>query len=92
MRNRPKKKGYNPLEDLPPDVMWVDVASTHLRRICFDKDRGFLFVAFMDGSCYRYSNVPEAIFTTLLNAASPGEYFQRTIRPHPSEYPYRKMN
>lgn len=39
---------------------------------------------------YTYKDVPSKTFCELLNAESVGSHFAKTIRPHPSVFPFTK--
>lgn len=54
--------------------------SSHLNRISYSADEGELTVEFVNGSVYKYSEVPFEQYYKLLHASSPGAYFLSNIR------------
>jgi hypothetical protein len=61
------------------DIPRVRVKSSNLYAVGYDKDRKVLQIEFRSGSVYQYYDVPESIFTGLLNAGSKGRYFNSKI-------------
>jgi hypothetical protein len=47
---------------------------------------GILEIQFTDGSVYRYHNVPGNIVQEMMESASPGAYFNFSIRRGPYSY------
>lgn len=58
----------------------IPVNSTLLASVLYDASESILQLEFCDGVIYRYFDVPAAIHTALLQAASKGAYFNRQIR------------
>lgn len=67
------------------------VKSSNLDWVAYDKDTKTLYIQFLSGGLYSYSDVPEEIFTGLLNADSKGKFFWKNIRNN-SSFKYTKMN
>jgi hypothetical protein len=61
-------------------VTLYPVVSSNLAAVGYDQNRYELYVAFLDGSLYRYSAVPEEDFVGLMKAESHGEFFYDEIR------------
>ncbi len=66
----------------------VAVNSSSVRGIGYDEDRHALFVRFIDGELYEYSNVPVAEVIDLLQAESIGWFVNKRIKPY---YDHRKL-
>ena len=59
-------------------VKYVDVTSSNIAAVGHDGTD--LFVKFLNGSEYKYYNVPEAIYEELKNAGSVGQYLNQNIK------------
>ena len=62
--------------------------STIIRRYVFDHSTGELWVEFMSGRRYVYSQVPESVVSALGSAFAKGVYFNTRIR---DRFPYREV-
>ena len=62
--------------------------STVIRRYAYCPDSGDLWVEFVSGRRYVYSNVPREVAETLGSAFSKGVYFNTRIR---DRFPYREV-
>lgn len=51
-------------------------------------ENGILYIEFLSGTMYRYFDVPEAVFNSLMNANSRGRYFHTFIKNH---YRYQRL-
>jgi KTSC domain len=59
----------------------IPVSSSNLAAVGYDKNRHELTIAFLDGSIYLYSGVPEEEYIGLMTAYdSHGSYFVDNIR------------
>jgi hypothetical protein len=58
----------------------VNVSSEAIATVNYDTDSGTMSVGFTDGTLYVYSDVPEAVYVDLINAASIGAYFNKNVR------------
>jgi hypothetical protein len=58
----------------------INVESTTLTRIGYDASAGLLYLEFRDRTTYQYFGVPADVHTSLMNATSKGQYFNRAIR------------
>lgn len=56
------------------------VVSSNVHSIGYDPSRRKLFVTFLHGGNYVYSNVPNSVFLAFLRAPSKGQYFHRNIK------------
>ena len=64
------------------------VLSTEIEWIGYEKSDSMLQVEFIEGSVYRYKDVPEDVYQNFLGAQSHGRYFEEQIK---GQYPYRKV-
>jgi hypothetical protein len=64
------------------------VQSSNIRSVGYDSASRTLEVEFHTGSIYQYFGVPEAVYQTLMRAASKGAYFQEHIR---DRYSFRQV-
>jgi hypothetical protein len=62
--------------------------STVIRRYFYCPDSGTLWVEFVSGRRYVYSDVPREVAETLGSAFSKGVYFNTRIR---DRFPYREV-
>lgn len=69
-------------------IEMIPIVSTHLTEVGYDEVSETLRVKFYNGTLYEYHNVPKSIFTSLMDAASPGRFFHRFVRGH---YDYRSL-
>lgn len=69
-----------------PDMTPVD--STTLEKVGYDADSRELYLQFLSGSTYVYSDVSPETHQELLDADSIGSYFNREIKPN---YAYRQV-
>ncbi|HZZ35252.1 MAG TPA: KTSC domain-containing protein [Caulobacteraceae bacterium] len=67
----------------------MDVVSSAIRRIRYDRERGKLFVRFAGGDEYLYVGVPEEVHRDFVEAPSKGGFFARQIR---DRYPYNRLD
>lgn len=56
------------------------VSSSNILSIGYDKRTKTLEVMFKSGGLYRYANVPEVTYQSLMAAQSKGEFFARWIK------------
>lgn len=55
-----------------------NVVSSNIHSIGYSE--GTLEIEFLNGGIYQYSNVPEIVYTALINADSHGRYFNAYIK------------
>jgi hypothetical protein len=65
------------------------VSSSNLASVGYDPRTRTLEVAFLNGSVYQYSNVPEAVYRGLMSASSHGSYFDSHIKK--AGYAYQRV-
>jgi hypothetical protein len=66
------------------------VTSSNISSIGYDQSLQTLEVEFNDGSIYQYFNVPNYLYSGLMNASSHGTYFNANIKN--AGYGYSKVN
>lgn len=78
---------------IPSNVDMVPVVSSNIRAIGYAKDFRRLYVAFSDGTAYRYEDVPKDVFEAFLAAPSKGKFLWSAIRGRGSDsvYSYGKV-
>ncbi len=62
--------------------------STAIRQFSYDEVSHTLFVAFVDGDLYAYSDVGPEVYSDMKRSTSKGRFFAYKVR---NRYPYRKM-
>lgn len=65
------------------------VESSNLASVGYDADNQILEIEFNDGGIYHYSNVPQSVYSGLMNANSHGQYFDRFIKK--GGYNYKRI-
>ena len=65
------------------------VQSSNVASIGYDRDSSTLEIEFVSGSIYQYLNVPESIFTGLMNAPSKGSFLDQFVKK--AGYPYSQI-
>lgn len=66
---------------------FVTLNSSNLESAGYDEAAETLYVNFKKGYCYRYVNVPAFVFQSLIEAGSPGTYFNANIQ---HAFPYER--
>mgnify|MGYP003291661603 CR=1 FL=1 len=56
----------------------IPVSSSDLSSVGYEN--GTLYISFHSGGLYSYSDVPQHVYSALLNAPSKGRYFHAYIR------------
>lgn len=64
------------------------VSSSNVAELGYDENSQQLYVRFVSGSLYRYSNVPVYEYEALDNAPSIGSYLNRNFK---NVYPYERL-
>jgi len=67
----------------------IPVSSSNIASVGYDETSRTLYVQFLKGSTYSYSNVPSSVYRCLMNAPSKGKYFAANIK---NSYSYRRIN
>jgi len=65
------------------------VDSSNLASIGYDSNSLILEIEFNHGGVYQYYDVPESIYSDLMDASSHGQYFDRNIKK--AGYEFKKM-
>jgi len=58
----------------------INVISSNIKSIGYDVANGTLEIEFKNSGIYRYFNVPELLYSTLMNASSKGRYLNDYIK------------
>lgn len=58
------------------------VTSTSVRSVGYEMSTGTLELEYVNGSIYRYYDVPQPTYAGLLAAGSIGNYVNTQIKPH----------
>ena len=66
----------------------IPVSSSNLSSVGYDPITKTLFIRFVNGRTYSYSNVPEGIYCGLMQADSKGKYHAAHIK---YSYPYKQI-
>ena len=64
-------------------LKWHSLTSSNLRRCAFEEDEDgntTLHVQFNSGKTYELADVPSSIFNGLLEAGSPGQFYNANIK------------
>lgn len=69
-----------------PDMIPVD--SSNIESVGYDASGRELYVRFLAGRTYVYSDVPAELYEELLRAPSKGSFYNRAVR---SIFPYREL-
>lgn len=59
---------------------WQSLSSSNLKRCSYDIESGELQIQFQSGKTYTYEGVPASVYNGLLEASSPGQYFNANIK------------
>lgn len=73
----------------------IQVHSSNIQSMGYDKENSILVVKFAAGWTYEYANVTDEVYALLAQAAKLGvsvsTVFNPLIRDHPETFPYRKV-
>lgn len=64
---------------------WIDVSSSCIQAVRFDRSQSCLYIRFTSHSVYQYEGFNSELFQDFLNANSKGQFFNRYIK---EEFPY----
>ena len=59
---------------------WQPVASSNISEVAYDAEQSELHIKFHGGAEYIYSEVPQPVFDSFLDAPSKGQFFATTIK------------
>lgn len=65
----------------------IPVVSSNLVAVGYEADTRELYIQFKNG-LYVYTNVPQAVYNSLMSASSHGKYFHQFVK---DAYPYRRI-
>ena len=65
------------------------VESSNLESVYWDSETEVLYIKFLNGSLYKYEDVPEDVYNELMEADSHGQYFYWEIRE--GGYSYERL-
>jgi hypothetical protein len=68
----------------------VQLKSARILEVQYDAETQEMWITFVRGGKYKYSNVTEDIYIALVTAESPGRIFDQEIKSNPSKYPFEK--
>jgi hypothetical protein len=66
--------------------MMTPVASSNIAAVGYEN--GDLYIAFRNGTVYRYFGVPQTVYTALMSAPSHGRFLNTYVRDF---YPYQRL-
>ena len=69
-------------------MKWVAVESSLLMEVAYEPGDRVLWLRFLNGRTYRYSDVPAEVYADLLEAESKGRFFNLEIK---DVYPYARI-
>lgn len=64
------------------------VSSSNISSIGYDVDSQTLEIEFLNGSVYQYFDIPQHVYSGIMNAGSHGEYLAQNIK---GAYRYSKV-
>lgn len=67
-------------------IVMYDVNSSNIYRVGYDSSKMELYVEFLDGSLYRYSNVPADLWTMFMAAKSKGSFLHFFVKINDYDY------
>lgn len=62
-------------------LRWLQVDSTAIKGVAYDRDTKVLHVLFQHGGLYSYTDVTTYRYQKLIHADSIGQYFNKYIKP-----------
>ena len=67
----------------------INVKSSQIKSIGYDKDEKILEIEFKKGTVYQYSDIYHEVYMELITAKSVGSFFMRNIN---KKYEYKKVS
>lgn len=58
-----------------------NVASSHLKRVAYDRQERVLYIQFHSGPTYAWQDIPRGVYQQLLAAPSKGRFLHEVLRP-----------
>lgn len=83
VRAKPAKKKS------PPKSRWIDVESSMISAVRYDRSAKTLDVIFNSGAMWRYEEVPPGVYKELMDSGSKGSYMRYAII---GEYPEYRLS
>lgn len=71
--------------------MWQAVDSSMMKAVLFHPTTEQLDVEFNTGKCFRYDNVSQSVFNTIMTAPSVGKEFHKLVRSQPGQHPFQSI-
>lgn len=84
----PAAEELSPTEQFLADGNVLAMASTNVDEISWDYKTRTLYVRFLSGGLYAYSDVPIEVAVAFVNTDSPGRFVWNRLR---DVYPYKKL-
>ncbi|MCC0179914.1 KTSC domain-containing protein [Waterburya agarophytonicola K14] len=72
----------------PDESRWIEVDSSCIEAVRFDRLKSSLFVRFHSQSVYLYENFHPRLFEEFVDSSSKGQFFHQQIR---DRFPYRQI-
>ena len=69
-------------------MAWARVTSSNLKRVSYNSQSHEMLIQFQSGAVYQYWDVPDNVSRGLVQADSPGKYFNGNIR---DRYNYKRV-
>ncbi len=69
-------------------MLWTRVTSSNLNRVSYNSQSQQMLIQFRSGAVYQYWSVPGNISQGLVQADSPGKFFNQNIR---NRYSYKRV-
>jgi hypothetical protein len=74
---------------MPAPANWTPTpGSSNVSAVAYDPDAQLLHVRFNSGHQYAFTNVPEDVHSSFLNADSAGKFFHENIK---GQYDYKRI-
>lgn len=70
----------------PPKSRWIDVESSMISAVRYDRSAKALDVIFNSGAMWRYEDVPPSVYKGLMDSGSKGSYMRYAIIGEYEEY------
>jgi KTSC domain-containing protein len=64
----------------PGRTQMIPLSSSAIKAAGYDPGRRKMYIRFPGGEIYDFCNVPPDVFDGLINAPSPGTYYDRNVR------------
>ena len=80
-------------EEVPlwTEALYRFVTSSMMSAVAYNPERREMEIEFIGGAVYRYRNIPQRLWSGMMNASSKGKYFWKHIRRYVRKYPYKRV-